>query len=131
VLAYVLVSFAAAADLEIHLNVPGVEPVWTTIHDVAPGATHELAVAGRHGHTYRLKTDVMAGDGPDMWRVAFDLTGRKGHRVPDLLAAPTMQAHAGELAQFAVGKTVPVTGTDDVYMFHGATIDWVVNVDTK
>ncbi len=42
-------------------------------------------------------------------------------------AAPTLQAHTNELAQFIQGSTVPVPGgTPQVMTFHGMSLDGIV-----
>jgi hypothetical protein len=126
-LALLLAQVAVAADFEMHVSAPGAKPVWATIRDVAPGATKEFVVDGPRGKDYLVKATVLDGADEGAWRIAFDVRSTKGRRsTPEIVAAPVMQSPTGELAQFIIGGTAPVPGAQDVYVFHGTTIDWIV-----
>ena len=128
-----LLGFAAhASDLEIQVKVPGVEPVWTTVHDVRVGSASHIEFPGNGRTIYHLDAKVEEpSDGYD-WRIAFDLgseEGRgRGRRVhATMVAQPTMRAHTNELARFKTGGNLPLAGSDPAaFVFYGCQIEWIV-----
>lgn len=127
-----LFPVAVAADLEVHVKVPGLEPVWATLADVRRGSTHRIEFPGEGKVVYHLTMDVEEPtDGYD-WCIAFELgsveSWRGGRRTRSrIVAQPTMQAHTNERAQFLVGNTAPVLYSDPpARWFHGYSIEWIV-----
>lgn len=129
------ISLAHAADMEIHIRLAGMEPVFTTIHDVAPGSVQHIELPGEGRTRYTLDTRVdQPSDGYD-WRVNFQISSvevrgkRRGE--PKVLSQPTMMTHSNELAQFLQGGTETVSVEPLVEVFHGVTLDWIVRTEPQ
>jgi hypothetical protein len=129
---FLLSTLAHAEDLQVHIAIPGAQPVWAVFQNVAVGSRHEAYFSVDRRSRYRLTAEVREpSDGFD-WRVAFDLSadrsrGRGKVAEWELVLRPTMQAHTNELGQFTLGNTEPILDSDPiVYAFRGYTIDWVV-----
>lgn len=127
---YSLLTFGAEAhDLEIHVTVPGSDPVWTTILDIRPGTKQTLTFPGSRRTVYRLQTTVEepSTDGYE-WRVTFELAAGVGKGTwPNVLMRPTMVAHTNELAQVTQGSTQPLADSEaPAVIFHGYEIEWIV-----
>lgn len=128
-------SLAHAADMQIHVRLAGMEPVFTTIHDVAPGSVQHIEFPGQGRTRYALDTRVeQPSDGYD-WRVKFQISSMEVHgkrrSERKVLTQPTMMTHSNELAQFLQGGTETVSVDPLVEVFHGMSIDWIVSTEPR